>query len=72
MSESLKGISWIILGSQTPYNPATAPKKIWIDEIIESCDEAGVAVFLKENLRPVLKAVYGDGPIVRQEMPDDR
>ena len=38
------GISWVILGSQTkPYKP---PKIEWVQEIVESCDKAGIPVFL--------------------------
>ena len=46
------GISWVILGSQTkPYKP---PKIEWVQEIVESCDKAGIPVFLKDNLKPLL------------------
>jgi len=60
---------WVIIGAQTPYSPKTAPQKEWVDEIIDTCDEMGIPVFLKNNLRPVLKSVYGDNPPMRQEYP---
>ncbi len=46
------GINWIIIGSQTkPYKP---PKIEWVQEIVEAADEAGIPVFLKDNLKPLL------------------
>lgn len=30
------------------------PKIEWVKEIVEACDKAGIPVFLKENLRPLL------------------
>jgi len=47
------------------------PKIEWIEEIVRACDKAGVKVFLKNNLKPLL----GDDPYwanvvnSRQEMP---
>lgn len=42
------GIKWIIIGAQTqPFKP---PQWAWVREIIETCDKAGVSVFLKDNL----------------------
>jgi len=47
------GISWVIIGAQTkPYKP---PKVEWVKEIVEAADVAGVPVFLKDNLKPLLK-----------------
>lgn len=48
------GISWVIIGCQTPYNPKTAPRKAWIDEIIQVAKTTGVPYFLKNNLRRVM------------------
>lgn len=46
------GINWVIIGAQTkPYKP---PHIEWVQEIVEACDKAGIAVFLKDNLRPLL------------------
>ncbi|KKN71458.1 hypothetical protein LCGC14_0420370 [marine sediment metagenome] len=46
------GISWVIIGSQTkPYKP---PKIEWVQEIVEATDRAGIPVFLKDNLIPLL------------------
>jgi protein gp37 len=46
-------IKWLIIGAQTkPYKP---PKIEWVQEIVEAADRAGVKVFLKDNLRPLLK-----------------
>jgi len=44
---------WVIIGSQTkPYRP---PKAEWVQEIVEACDKAGTPIFLKDNLKPILK-----------------
>jgi len=46
------GIKWCIIGAQTkPYKP---PKIEWVKEIVEAADKAGVKVFLKNNLKPIL------------------
>jgi protein gp37 len=46
-------IKWLIIGAQTkPYKP---PKIEWVQEIVEAADRAGIPVFLKDNLRPLLK-----------------
>ena len=51
------GISWVILGSQTkPYKP---PRIEWVKEIVRACDKAGVPVFLKDNLMPLMEASFG-------------
>ena len=53
---------WIIIGSQTkPYNP---PKIEWVQALVEAADEAGVPVFQKDNLKPLL------GNNLRQELPE--
>jgi len=49
------GINWIILGQQTPVTKATRPKVEWIRETVQAADQAGVKVFLKDNLAPVLR-----------------
>ena len=65
------GINWIIIGSQTkPYKP---PKVEWIAEIIEAADKANIAVFLKDNLKPIIPeqgSLFNKAPYqLRQEMP---
>ncbi len=62
-------VDWVIIGAQTPYNKKTAPKKEWIDEIVDAADIGHIPVFLKDNLRPILKSVYGNLPM-RQEYPE--
>lgn len=44
------GISWTIIGQQTPPSAKTSPKIEWVREIVEAADKAGVPVFLKNNL----------------------
>lgn len=76
------GIKWVIIGAQTnPYKP---PEMEWVNEIVEAADKAGIPLFLKDNLRPMLvdalarkqidKERYfikgeGYGWNLRQEMP---
>ena len=76
-------INWVIIGAQTkPYKP---PKIEWVEEIVKACDKAGVKVFLKDNLRPLLvdalakklidcKQFFvhsiGHGGDLRQELPE--
>lgn len=72
----LKGIiDWLIIGAQTkPYKP---PKIEWVREIVEAADKAGIKVFLKDNLEPIipqdrpfrrfLGGLLGE---LRQEMPE--
>jgi protein gp37 len=50
----LNGISWVIIGAQTPYSPKTAPKIEWISEIEASCKNASIPYFEKDNLKPLL------------------
>jgi len=46
-------LDWLIIGAQTkPYKP---PKIEWIEEIVKAADKAGVPVFLKDNLSPLLE-----------------
>jgi protein gp37 len=49
----LTGINLVIIGSQTnPYRP---PELKWVEELVEAADRAGTAVFIKENLKSLLK-----------------
>ncbi len=52
------GISWLIVGQCTPVKASTSPKIEWVREIVEAADKAGIPVFLKNNLSPLL---VGDG-----------
>ena len=67
------GINWIIIGAQT--KPTVMPKIEWVKEIVEAADKAGVKVFLKDNLKPLLewpRDIWGYnsfGNHLRQEMP---
>jgi len=61
----LEIINWIISGAQTkPYKP---PEISWLQEIVEAADGASVAVFLKDNLRPLLVDSLGKKLITRQQ-----
>jgi len=58
-----EGISWVIIGAQS--NPTVFPKIEWILDITNAADKAGIPVFIKNNLKPML------GEIVRQEYPKE-
>lgn len=45
----IAGIDWVIVGAQTGPK-AVKPEKKWIENLIELCQEAGVSIFLKNNL----------------------
>ncbi|MBA7651744.1 hypothetical protein ES703_59563 [subsurface metagenome] len=45
------------------------PKIEWIVEVMEACDKAGVPVFLKDNLAPLLYASNFQHYGIRQEVP---
>ena len=47
-------INWLIIGQRTPVSKKTEPKIGWIKEIVEAADKAGLPVFLKNNLKPLL------------------
>ena len=73
-------VQQVIIGAQTkPYRP---PAISAVHEIVEACDKAGVKVFLKENLKDLLRNEQGWTPALyvnarecdgteylRQEMP---
>lgn len=42
-------LDWVIVGAQTGPG-AIKPEKEWVQDIIDQCREAGVPVFLKDNL----------------------
>jgi len=45
-------LDWLIIGAQT--KPSVFPKIEWVKEIVEAADKAGIPVFLKDNLAPML------------------
>ncbi|MDD5703636.1 MAG: DUF5131 family protein, partial [Dehalococcoidales bacterium] len=47
-------VGWLIIGQQTPVSAKTTPKIEWIRDIVEAADEAGIPVFLKDNLETLL------------------
>ncbi len=44
------GVSWLIIGQQTPVSAKTTPQCEWLCEIVKAADKAHVPVFLKNNL----------------------
>lgn len=61
-NKKLITIDWVIIGGQT--RPTKLPKPEWIGEIVDAADEAGIPVFLKNNLQPLFP-----GEKLRQEIP---
>jgi len=73
----LKHINWLIVGQQTPISKKTEPKIEWVREIVEAADRAGIPVFLKNNLKPLIGENLGHtfpgfayNEHLRQEMPN--
>ncbi|GAI12568.1 unnamed protein product, partial [marine sediment metagenome] len=73
--------NWLIIGAQT--KPAVYPKIEYVEEILAAASKAGVPVFLKDNLAPLmsklelLQVIDGQGLprmrgdyTLRQEMPE--
>ncbi len=56
-------LDWVILSAQTGPK-AQAPARTWVKMTVEQCQEAGVAVFMKNSLAP-----YRDGELI-QEYPE--
>jgi len=67
-------LDWLIIGAQTkPYKP---PEIAWVREIVEAADQAGIPVFLKNNLlemvnyeAPETEFAFNKEGYFRQEMP---
>ena len=55
-------IDQVIIGAQT--RPTVYPKVEWVQEIVEAADKAGIPVFLKNNLLPIM----GGYPIPKANM----
>jgi protein gp37 len=69
------GISWLIIGQRWPATKKTTPQVEWIKEIVEAGDKAGIPIFLKNNLRPLLLDfehpwAYKDGYYTSEEHPN--
>ncbi len=77
IGNALEVTDWVIIGAQTkPYKP---PKIEWVQEIVEAADKAGMKVFLKDNLKPLLEEHRAEWAFdimkdysmyLRQEMPE--
>ncbi len=55
------GIGWVIIGQQTPCKAITMPKVEWVEQIVETADEARIPVFLKDNLYSLWYNKTNDG-----------
>ncbi len=49
----LELLDWVIIGAMTGPG-AIAPEREWVFEMAEQCREAGVPVYVKNNLRPLM------------------
>ena len=67
-------VKWVIIGAQT--KPTVMPKIEWVNEIAKACIKAGIPMFLKDSLKPLVDkssdvvdlTQYGSAKL-RQEMP---
>ena len=49
------GIRWIIVGAETGNRKGRViPEREWIDNIRESCDKYGIALYMKDSLRELM------------------
>jgi len=69
------GVEWIVLGGQT--RPTVMPQVEWVKEIVDAADNAGIPVWLKQNLWPLLgyadlgrSHIYSEQGGLRQELPE--
>jgi len=46
-------VNWVVIGGQERPRKVM-PEIAWVREIVEACDKAGIPVFLKDNLDPLL------------------
>lgn len=57
-------VNWIILGAESGNRKdKVVPRREWIDNIVQICDERNIPVFMKESLRDLMGADF------RQEFP---
>jgi len=72
VTERLDDFQWLIIGQQTPVSKKTEPKIEWVREIVEAADKAGVKVFLKNNLKPLLTSQGSQDNRFWRDMTDSR
>lgn len=57
-------VNWIILGAESGNRKdKVVPRREWIDNIVQICDEHNIPVFMKESLRSLMGSGF------RQELP---
>ena len=53
--QNVKYLDWVIVGAETGNRKGKViPKKEWIDNIVEECKYAGIPVFMKDSLIPIM------------------
>lgn len=57
-----RAFDWVIIGAQT--QPTVMPRREWVKRIVKAADDAGIPVFLKDNLKPLM------GSDLMQEFPE--
>ena len=56
------GIGWVIIGAETGSRKVkTVPERKWVENIVDTCKDAGVPVFMKDSLIDI----WGE-PLLRQ------
>ncbi len=61
-----KQVDWVIIGAETGRNrQKTVPRQEWVRKIVQEADAAGIPVFMKDSLVPIV----GDES-VRRDFPD--
>lgn len=59
----VKKVGWVIMGAMTgPGSKAHQPKQEWVESLAQDAHAAGVPVFMKDSLRPIV----GTGGMVRE------
>jgi len=48
LGDALKGLDWVIVGGESDDRHARLCSPYWIEDIVEQCQAAGVAVFVKQ------------------------
>lgn len=66
--DSERHIGWGIIGSMTGLG-ATKPEPEWVRNLWEQYRAAGVPVFMKENLKPIMGTLVQEWPC-REELPE--
>ena len=60
--QSVKKVNWVIIGAETGNRKdKVIPRKEWIENIVAACRDTGVAVFMKDSIKP-----FWDGDLITE------